>query len=80
MTCGLWLLTMFLFFYQINLTLLFNVCFQQRSKGILLGVVGTDVPVKELLKTIPKYKVMDYSFISQGPNIQGNFTICHSNY
>lgn len=31
---------------------------QQRSKGILLGVVGTDVPVKELLKTIPKYKVM----------------------
>lgn len=33
-------------------------CFQQRSKGILLGVVGTDVPVKELLKTIPKYKVI----------------------
>nr|KAF6310177.1 calcium voltage-gated channel auxiliary subunit alpha2delta 3 [Myotis myotis] len=30
---------------------------QQRSKGILLGVVGTDVPVKELLKTIPKYKL-----------------------
>ncbi|NXP36338.1 CA2D3 protein, partial [Leiothrix lutea] len=29
----------------------------QRSKGILLGVVGTDVPVKELLKTIPKYKL-----------------------
>ncbi|KAJ7403291.1 hypothetical protein BTVI_78596 [Pitangus sulphuratus] len=28
-----------------------------RSKGILLGVVGTDVPVKELLKTIPKYKL-----------------------
>lgn len=29
----------------------------QRNKGILLGVVGTDVPVQELLKTIPKYKV-----------------------
>uniref|UniRef100_A0A8B9ZMZ6 Calcium voltage-gated channel auxiliary subunit alpha2delta 3 n=1 Tax=Anas zonorhyncha TaxID=75864 RepID=A0A8B9ZMZ6_9AVES len=29
---------------------------KERSKGILLGVVGTDVPVKELLKTIPKYK------------------------
>uniref|UniRef100_A0A8C3VHI7 Calcium voltage-gated channel auxiliary subunit alpha2delta 3 n=1 Tax=Catharus ustulatus TaxID=91951 RepID=A0A8C3VHI7_CATUS len=29
---------------------------ETRSKGILLGVVGTDVPVKELLKTIPKYK------------------------
>ncbi|XP_060544311.1 voltage-dependent calcium channel subunit alpha-2/delta-3 isoform X3 [Pantherophis guttatus] len=28
-----------------------------RSKGILLGVVGTDVPVKELLKAIPKYKL-----------------------
>lgn len=37
--------------------ILLNVCFLQRSKGILLGVVGTDVPVKELLKTIPKYKV-----------------------
>jgi len=33
-------------------------CSFQRSKGILLGVVGTDVPVKELLKTIPKYKVI----------------------
>uniref|UniRef100_A0A8C5JDG1 VWFA domain-containing protein n=1 Tax=Junco hyemalis TaxID=40217 RepID=A0A8C5JDG1_JUNHY len=31
---------------------------ETRSKGILLGVVGTDVPVKELLKTIPKYKVI----------------------
>uniref|UniRef100_A0A8B9E4G3 Calcium voltage-gated channel auxiliary subunit alpha2delta 3 n=1 Tax=Anser cygnoides TaxID=8845 RepID=A0A8B9E4G3_ANSCY len=30
---------------------------KKRSKGILLGVVGTDVPVKELLKTIPKYKL-----------------------
>lgn len=29
----------------------------QRNRGILLGVVGTDVPVSELLKTIPKYKV-----------------------
>ncbi|XP_015673651.1 voltage-dependent calcium channel subunit alpha-2/delta-3, partial [Protobothrops mucrosquamatus] len=30
---------------------------ETRSKGILLGVVGTDVPVKELLKAIPKYKL-----------------------
>uniref|UniRef100_A0A8D0GQL3 Calcium voltage-gated channel auxiliary subunit alpha2delta 3 n=1 Tax=Sphenodon punctatus TaxID=8508 RepID=A0A8D0GQL3_SPHPU len=30
---------------------------ETRSRGILLGVVGTDVPVKELLKTIPKYKL-----------------------
>uniref|UniRef100_A0AAR2KCB5 VWFA domain-containing protein n=1 Tax=Pygocentrus nattereri TaxID=42514 RepID=A0AAR2KCB5_PYGNA len=28
-----------------------------KNKGILLGVVGTDVPVSELLKTIPKYKL-----------------------
>uniref|UniRef100_A0AAQ5YC36 VWFA domain-containing protein n=1 Tax=Amphiprion ocellaris TaxID=80972 RepID=A0AAQ5YC36_AMPOC len=28
-----------------------------RNRGILLGVVGTDVPVSELLKTIPKYKL-----------------------
>uniref|UniRef100_A0A803JAZ7 Calcium channel, voltage-dependent, alpha 2/delta subunit 3 n=1 Tax=Xenopus tropicalis TaxID=8364 RepID=A0A803JAZ7_XENTR len=28
-----------------------------RSKGVLLGVVGTDVPVKELMKAIPKYKL-----------------------
>uniref|UniRef100_A0AAX7V490 VWFA domain-containing protein n=1 Tax=Astatotilapia calliptera TaxID=8154 RepID=A0AAX7V490_ASTCA len=32
------------------------VCLQ-RNRGILLGVVGTDVPVSELLKTIPKYKL-----------------------
>uniref|UniRef100_A0A8C5R4U9 Calcium voltage-gated channel auxiliary subunit alpha2delta 3 n=1 Tax=Leptobrachium leishanense TaxID=445787 RepID=A0A8C5R4U9_9ANUR len=30
---------------------------ETRSKGVLLGVVGTDVPVKELLKAIPKYKL-----------------------
>uniref|UniRef100_A0A672IRG6 Calcium voltage-gated channel auxiliary subunit alpha2delta 3 n=1 Tax=Salarias fasciatus TaxID=181472 RepID=A0A672IRG6_SALFA len=30
---------------------------ETRNRGILLGVVGTDVPVAELLKTIPKYKV-----------------------
>ncbi|MBN3315448.1 CA2D3 protein, partial [Atractosteus spatula] len=29
---------------------------ETRNKGILLGVVGTDVPVQELMKTIPKYK------------------------
>ncbi|XP_046727479.1 voltage-dependent calcium channel subunit alpha-2/delta-3 isoform X2 [Silurus meridionalis] len=29
----------------------------ETNKGILLGVVGTDVPVSELLKTIPKYKL-----------------------
>uniref|UniRef100_A0A4W5P2B6 VWFA domain-containing protein n=1 Tax=Hucho hucho TaxID=62062 RepID=A0A4W5P2B6_9TELE len=31
---------------------------ETRNRGILLGVVGTDVPVSELLKTIPKYKVL----------------------
>ncbi|KAM4650370.1 voltage-dependent calcium channel subunit alpha-2/delta-3 [Discoglossus pictus] len=30
---------------------------ETRSKGVLLGVVGTDVPVKELLKAIPKFKL-----------------------
>ncbi|KAG8432001.1 hypothetical protein GDO86_017852 [Hymenochirus boettgeri] len=30
---------------------------ETRSRGVLLGVVGTDVPVKELLKAIPKYKL-----------------------
>lgn len=41
------------------------VCFQ-RNRGILLGVVGTDVPVSELLKTIPKYKVyLHYFFFLQ---------------
>uniref|UniRef100_A0AAQ4QL88 Calcium voltage-gated channel auxiliary subunit alpha2delta 3 n=1 Tax=Gasterosteus aculeatus aculeatus TaxID=481459 RepID=A0AAQ4QL88_GASAC len=30
---------------------------ETRNSGILLGVVGTDVPVSELLKTIPKYKL-----------------------
>uniref|UniRef100_A0A8C5NA26 VWFA domain-containing protein n=1 Tax=Gouania willdenowi TaxID=441366 RepID=A0A8C5NA26_GOUWI len=28
-----------------------------KNRGILLGVVGTDVPVSELLKAIPKYKL-----------------------
>lgn len=51
----------------------FNVSSQQRSKGILLGVVGTDVPVKELLKTIPKYKVTHYII-----NVQDGFTTCQS--
>ncbi|GAB5568166.1 voltage-dependent calcium channel subunit alpha-2/delta-3 isoform X3 [Prionailurus iriomotensis] len=39
---------------------------ETRSKGILLGVVGTDVPVKELLKTIPKYKVVATYFLRLG--------------
>ncbi|XP_056432369.1 voltage-dependent calcium channel subunit alpha-2/delta-3-like [Gadus chalcogrammus] len=30
---------------------------ETKNRGILLGVVGTDVPVSELLKTIPKYKL-----------------------
>uniref|UniRef100_A0A8C5CKB0 Calcium voltage-gated channel auxiliary subunit alpha2delta 3 n=1 Tax=Gadus morhua TaxID=8049 RepID=A0A8C5CKB0_GADMO len=30
---------------------------KNETVGILLGVVGTDVPVSELLKTIPKYKL-----------------------
>ena len=34
-----------------------NLFCAQRNRGILLGVVGTDIPVSELLKTIPKYKV-----------------------
>lgn len=80
MIYGVWLFRRFYFFYQINILLLvlFNVSFQQRSKGILLGVVGTDVPVKELLKTIPKYKVMHHIINSQGPNAQDNFTTCRS--
>lgn len=75
MICGMWLLTRFYFFLPNELTIvLFNVCLQQRSKGILLGVVGTDVPVKELLKTIPKYKVLHHLFNSQGPNVQGKLS------
>ncbi|XP_030634224.1 voltage-dependent calcium channel subunit alpha-2/delta-3 [Chanos chanos] len=30
---------------------------ETRNQGILLGVVGTDVPVQELMKTIPKHKL-----------------------
>ncbi|XP_063064991.1 voltage-dependent calcium channel subunit alpha-2/delta-3 [Engraulis encrasicolus] len=30
---------------------------ETRNQGILLGVVGTDVPVSELLKAIPKWKL-----------------------
>ncbi|XP_035392103.1 voltage-dependent calcium channel subunit alpha-2/delta-3 isoform X1 [Electrophorus electricus] len=30
---------------------------ETKNRGILLGVVGTDVPVSELLKTLPKYKL-----------------------
>lgn len=29
----------------------------KRSHGILLGVVGSDVPLRELLKLAPRYKV-----------------------
>ena len=31
----------------------------QREQGILLGVAGVDVPVKELLKLTPAYKVRE---------------------
>ncbi|KAJ8360971.1 hypothetical protein SKAU_G00174960 [Synaphobranchus kaupii] len=30
---------------------------QTRNQGILLGVVGTDIPVQELLKVLPKHKL-----------------------
>ncbi|CAG07339.1 unnamed protein product [Tetraodon nigroviridis] len=40
---------------------------ETRNHGILLGVVGTDVPVSELLKTIPKHKVwLSYSWALHG--------------
>uniref|UniRef100_A0AAY4A3X8 VWFA domain-containing protein n=1 Tax=Denticeps clupeoides TaxID=299321 RepID=A0AAY4A3X8_9TELE len=29
---------------------------EQRNQGILLGVVGTDIPVQELMKVVPKHK------------------------
>uniref|UniRef100_A0A8C1VXM6 Calcium channel, voltage dependent, alpha2/delta subunit 3 n=1 Tax=Cyprinus carpio TaxID=7962 RepID=A0A8C1VXM6_CYPCA len=29
----------------------------QKNQGILLGVVGTDIPIQELMKTIPKHKL-----------------------
>jgi len=32
----------------------------QKNQGILLGVVGTDIPIQELMKTIPKHKVGCY--------------------
>uniref|UniRef100_A0A673IPF4 Voltage-dependent calcium channel subunit alpha-2/delta-3-like n=1 Tax=Sinocyclocheilus rhinocerous TaxID=307959 RepID=A0A673IPF4_9TELE len=35
---------------------------ETRNKGILLGVVGTDVPVSEILKAIPKYKLGIYGY------------------
>lgn len=29
----------------------------QRNQGILLGVAGTDIPLQELMKAVPKHKV-----------------------
>lgn len=29
----------------------------QKNQGILLGVVGTDIPLQELMKLIPKHMV-----------------------
>lgn len=31
--------------------------FMQKNQGILLGVVGTDIPLQELMKLIPKHMV-----------------------
>nr|XP_033807321.1 voltage-dependent calcium channel subunit alpha-2/delta-4 isoform X3 [Geotrypetes seraphini] len=39
---------------------------ETRSEGILLGVVGSDVPLRELLKLVPRYKlgVHGYAFLN----------------
>uniref|UniRef100_A0A4W4EP12 VWFA domain-containing protein n=1 Tax=Electrophorus electricus TaxID=8005 RepID=A0A4W4EP12_ELEEL len=39
------------------LDLILTTLTHAKNRGILLGVVGTDVPVSELLKTLPKYKL-----------------------
>lgn len=33
------------------------ILFMQKNQGILLGVVGTDIPLQELMKLIPKHMV-----------------------
>lgn len=34
----------------------------QKNQGILLGVVGTDIPLQELMKLIPKHMVQQQSY------------------
>lgn len=42
--------------FDLNLCVCVNV-FMQKNQGILLGVVGTDIPLHELTKLIPKHMV-----------------------
>ncbi|KAL8222197.1 UNVERIFIED_CONTAM: Voltage-dependent calcium channel subunit alpha-2/delta-4 [Gekko kuhli] len=41
---------------------------ETRSHGILLGVVGSDVPLRELLKMAPRYKYRDGKKLKPKPN------------
>jgi len=45
---------------QMRTKILYKFVSLQKNQGILLGVVGTDIPIQELMKTIPKHKVGCY--------------------
>lgn len=43
--------------HSINLSDVISMLYLQLSHGILLGVVGTDVALRELMRLAPRYKV-----------------------
>ena len=49
-------------FLQIKDFLFYSYCFEQINSGVLLGVMGTDVPLKELIKLVSNYKVYNLGF------------------
>ena len=54
--------------------------FMQKNQGILLGVVGTDIPLQELMKLIPKHMVQSAVLVHFALHKLTYYHFCFLNY